>query len=427
MVVYGTIGLGLTAAQGDESNIIGEPPAAAPTARQTKEALEAAGVGRVAEPAETDLQVAEELPHRGLSGEEALELTDGVFGAELEASAGIYDELEPTKFLSEHAAVVPASSLPEPPGDEPSGQEGAGPPDGLAADQPVLIESLLPLETEDAEGKVEPVDLSLQHPEGTGGGLEPQNPLTELMIPAHLEEGIKLGEFGIEVMGTTGAVAPTDVEERYAFYPNVAENTDLAVAPTPTGVETMTDIRSAEAPRSSTYRLSVPSGATLQAALGGGAEVVEGGRTSLIVPKPSAIDASGAAVPTEMTVEGDELTVSISPDSATRYPVLLDPAYMPEGWNWNEKGQGFNGWSSSTTAPAYSALTYESPMTQPGGRSPRRSGVAASAWRGSKPGARPPTAPRWGCRPNRNSSAKKKAAPASTARRPPRPTTLLVR
>ncbi|MBS1888112.1 MAG: hypothetical protein JSU06_13085 [Actinobacteria bacterium] len=345
--------LGPSAARGDQASAAGEAPPGLPTAQQTKQLLESSGGAFPVPGPETDLRVAEELPHRDLTRVEALELTEGVFSSELEAPAGIFDELEPRRFLSEHAAVIPASRLPEPAGAAAKGPAAGGAQDGIPADQPVLVESTLPLRRENEHGEQEPVDLTLQSPGGSGGELEPKNPLTELSIPAHLGEGISAGPVQIELPQAAGESTPTNVGERYAFYPNVAENTDLVVAPTPTGVETMTSVRSAEAPQETTYRLSLPAGATLEPGRGGGAEVVKGGQAMLVVPPPKATDAAGTPVPVTMQVEGDQLKVAISPGPSTVYPVLVDPNYIVEHWCWSGCGEGYPGWGGSTTTPSY--------------------------------------------------------------------------
>lgn len=350
VVLVGAVAAGLVfrpgRAQGDES--------IEPTAGQTTEAL---GPPQV-EPHEaapvTDPQAAKELPHRNLTGEEALELAEGVFGAQLEDPAGIYDEFEPEKFVSDYAAVAPASMLPELPGGEAGGSAGGEPQssglrEGIGAGQPVLVESTLPLRTENAEGKEEAVDLTLQSPEGSGGELQPQNPLTELSIPARLGEGISLGDVQVTVAGTAGNTAPTNVEEQYAFYPNVAENTDFVVAPTPTGAETMTDIRSADAPTTTTYELSLPAGATLKASGAGGAEVLQDGKTALLVPPPSATDAAGEPVPVELEVAGDSLRVVASPGPETDFPILVDPEFIQEAWYWSSNHESLAAWSASSS------------------------------------------------------------------------------
>jgi RHS repeat-associated protein len=363
-----TAGLGLRPgrARGDEP--AGSAESLGPTPQQTREALESLGSDRPEQGPETDPQVAEELPHRDLDRGEALELAEGVFGIELEEPAGIYDELEPKKFLSDFAAVVPASTLAEPAAEAGSGplyeveseEQGAGGGSGgaLPDEQPVLLESTLPLRIESANGEKKAVDLSLQSPEGSGGELQPQNPLTELAIPAQLGEGIALGGVQIEVVGTEDETAPTNVEEQYAFYPNVAEDTDLVVAPTPTGAETLTDIRSAEAPLETTYELSLPQGASLEAGPAGAAEVVEGGKTDILIPAPSATDAAGEPVPASQRIEGDKLIVEISLEESTQFPVLVDPSWIVEGWNWTYYHQSQAAWTPSSNDPGLANFRY---------------------------------------------------------------------
>jgi RHS repeat-associated protein len=392
VIVVAGFGLGSHDARGDEGAPTSEAIAELPTAEQTKEALESEGIHQFGvEPAETEPKAAEELPHRELDRGEALELAEGVFGAQLESPAGIFDELEPEKFLSDDAAVVPVSSLPgSAEGEE---EPASGEPQGANRDgRSVLLESTLPLRTENSEGKEEVVDLSLQSPQGSGGELQPQNPLTEVSIPAHLGEGISLaGGIQIELArtagdgapGDVGEDAPTNVEERYAFYPNVAEDTDLVVAPTPSGVETMTDIRSAEAPQSTTYRLSLPDGATLRSSKDGGAEVVEDGKATLVVPPPTATDAEGYPVPLVTKVEGDELTVGLSAEADPTYPVLVDPWYEIETYCLTFCGSSFAGWSGSTDVASYQPLPFSQwdPSHYPG--LDLTSGYPGPAWSGN--------------------------------------------
>jgi tripartite motif-containing protein 71 len=332
-----------------------------PTAQQSKQALESP-TERLEEAPETDPQAARDLPHRDLERAEALELAEGVFGAELESPAGIFDELEPQKFLSNYAAVMPASALPEPPGEE-IGEPQESPPPHTG----VLLESTIPLRTENAEGEEEAVDLSLQRSEGE---LQPGNPLTEVGIPTQLGEGVSLpgAEVEIVVAGAPENVAPSNVEQQYAFFPNVSENTDLIVAPSPAGVEMMTDIRSAEAPLTTNYRLSLPAGASLKSSSSGGAEVVQDGRTTVVIPPPTATDAAGNSVSAEMQVSEDELAITASPEAGAQYPILVDPTYIVEGWNWTWNHDSLAAWSPSTTFLGYCPLPYSAwdPAHYPG-------------------------------------------------------------
>ena len=143
--------------------------------------------------------------------------------------------------------------------------------------------------------------------------------------------------------------APSNVEGQYAFYPNIAEDTDLVVAPTPQGAETLTDIRSAEAPTQTTYELELPTGAELKASKAGGAEVLEGDTTIVVIPPPTAIDAAGNPVQTELTVQGASFTVEAAPSLSTEYPILVDPNFLTETSNWATGGSSMAGWTSSTS------------------------------------------------------------------------------
>ncbi len=215
-VVAVALALGVDArrAKGDEA--ASQQEASLPTPEQTQKLLEDPSTPRLDERPQTDPQAAQELPHRDLEPDEALELADEVFGAELENTAGIFDELEPTRFLSDYAAVIPSSALPEALAEGDGDSQGEGPAQGQ-----VVVESTLPLRTESADGKEEAVDLTLQSPEGSGGELQPENPLTNLEIPAQLGEGIGLPDAGveIEVVGAPEDQAPSNVERGIRLLP----------------------------------------------------------------------------------------------------------------------------------------------------------------------------------------------------------------
>lgn len=281
---------------------------------------------------QTNPQAAEELPRTDLGRNEAEELLTSVFPSALEEPAGIFDgELEVEEFHSDHVAVVAPPS------------PGA---------QPGLLSSLLPLRTEDAEGKKETVDLELERSEGE---VEPTNPLVEVQIPGELGEGIALPEsnVGIRFAGDSGERSASVVEGAATFYPNVAPDTDLAVAPTPTGVETFTQLRSAEAPLSQTYRISLPAGASLKASKDGGAEVTQGEELLVAVPPPSAIDAEGNEIPVSLDVSGDAITLHVEPQPGAAYPFLVDPVYESYSWmNSNSNTGIYSDWRAASSNEA---------------------------------------------------------------------------
>jgi sugar lactone lactonase YvrE len=328
-------------ARGDEA-AAEEPPG--PTAVQTKAFLESGEASALVEKPETDLHAAQTMPHRDLERGGALELAEAVFDPEIQAAGGIYGELEPERFVSNYAAVVPISSLSHEPDDSGEGLPSEHP------NMPVLLESTLPLRTENGEGEREVVDLGLERADGE---LQPTNPLVEVGIPERLGEGISLPgpEIGITVAGAPEERAPTNADGDFAFYPEVAKDSDLILMPTPQGIEMSMDIRSAEAPMQTTYEVSVPTGAELRATKDGGAEVDVAGRASVRIAAPTAVDAAGDPVQTELTVSGETMTVVTTPNPSTDYPVLVDPTIVWEGWSWAWDKSSLQGWEPYTSNP----------------------------------------------------------------------------
>jgi hypothetical protein len=276
-----------------------------------------------------DSLAAEELPHSGLDRAEAEELLTSVFPTSLEEPAGSFDgSLKIEEFHSDHVAVV------APP--EPSASPG-------------LLTSLLPLRTEDSAGVKEPVDLGLEKVEGE---MEPENPLVEVELPATLDEGIALPEsgIGIELASGDSERSASLVSGEAAFYPNVVTDTDLAAVPTPTGVETFTQLRSPQAPQTQTFRLNIPADASLEATAEGGAQVKQGGETLMKVQPPTAIDAAGNPVPVTLEVSGDALSLHVSLGPETAFPVLLDPVYESYSWmNSNTNTGIYSDWRAATS------------------------------------------------------------------------------
>jgi streptogramin lyase len=275
------------------------------------------------------------LPRRELDRAEAIELAQALFRPTLDSASFPYDELEAEKFLSNRVARIG-------PGDQPV-LPGAEVPAAMAdpllttGEGTTLLESGLPLRAKDSEGDERPVDLALERSEAS---LVPGNPLVEVALPTELGEGVEFPESGISVefLDTPASIAPSILDESAVFYPNVADDTDLLVAPIPTGVETLSQVRSADAPRRESYRFSLPQGVKLQGDGKGGAEAVSGsGDRFLKVPAPVAIDAAGKEVGSTLGISGDSISVSISPDGSTAWPVLVDPLIQI----YSKSAQGF--------------------------------------------------------------------------------------
>jgi sugar lactone lactonase YvrE len=289
---------------------------------------------------EPDLTAAEELPHEDLGRDEALTLLEGVFAPQLEAPAGIFDGLEVERFLAPDVAVL----------DEPEEAVGPSGPDGdggvLAG--AVLLDSTVPLRAETSSGEVEVVDLRLEPSEGE---LQPANPLADVGIPQELGDGIELlgPEVTIRLADAPEGRATSITEQSVGFVPNVALDTDLAIAPTPTGVETLTHLRSPDAPHAQTFLLQLPPGATLEATENGGAAVMNDGEALVGVSPPVAVDAAGSDVPVSLHVTGSALTLTATPESSAVYPILVDPLFQT--YDWAKSKHGENGICSSSFSP----------------------------------------------------------------------------
>ncbi len=277
---------------------------------------------------------AEELPHLNLDREGASKLDEGVFGPVLESAAGPFGDLQVDHFLANNVAVVD----PAPPvaaGEALSEEE-------LENTGPRLLDSTLPLRTENNEGQVREVDLDLEHREGE---IQPTNPLVDVGIPDELGEGIKLPEMGITI-GVGGAreqVSPSIVGKSVALYPNISQDSDFAVTPTPTGIETLTTIRSSQSPTQQRYTFDLPEGAELHLLKGdGGAEITQGGESLVQIPPASALDANGEPVETTLGESSGALTVSVEPGNDAAYPILVDPLFQTYEWKAKNSTTGIN-------------------------------------------------------------------------------------
>jgi sugar lactone lactonase YvrE len=354
-----------------------------PTALEMQEGLKAEN-STVYEPDLTNPQAAEELPHQDLDRAEAMDLLVGVFDPLLQAPAGVFNELDVERFLSANSAIIA-------PGDQPesSGVTIGSPPEDRY-EGATLLESTIPLRDESDTGNTEVVDLGLE-PAGDGT-LAPSNPLVALSIPQQLGDGIELPESDItvELEGAPDLLSPSTLDQGVAAYPEVAEDTTFAVAPAPGGFETFTLLQSADAPTSQTFTLDLPAGASLEATRDGGAEVVRNGKPIMGVTPPTAVDAAGENVPASMTVSGNALTLEVSPQATTEFPVLLDPLY--ETYNWWNGITGLGGWHGYTNAaPNYgfsdkaTCTTYASPYACQSGVTSNAPGLYISELPGAVP------------------------------------------
>jgi hypothetical protein len=267
---------------------------------------------------ETDPHAAAILPHEDLDRGEAINLLTGVFGGALEQPSALYAGLDVRAYRSDYVAVTEQN--------DPLWQGESQAPLGLFA-------SNLPLRVENEDGIKEAINLDLERSEGE---LRPQNPLVEVGLPAQIGEGISLPESNvtIELHGAPSERAASETNGDAAVYPNIADDSDLAVVPSPTGVETFTQLRSPDSPQTQEFTVGMPSGASLEETAEGGAEIRQGDSTLMRVRPPSAIDATGAEVPVSLDVDGDTIAVHASPTEASVYPILVDPIWESYYWDY---------------------------------------------------------------------------------------------
>lgn len=112
-----------------------------------------------------------------------------------------------------------------------------------------LVVGTSPLRAKDDAGRQAAVDLDL---EDTGADFEPQNSAADVALPKKLEHGIAVGEVRIfpEAPAPGDAPASKTSDERLV-YPNSGADTDTALIPLSTGVESFTQLRSPASPESS--------------------------------------------------------------------------------------------------------------------------------------------------------------------------------
>jgi sugar lactone lactonase YvrE len=278
----------------------------------------------------TDAEAAALLPHQDLDRTEAVNLFETAFSQELQAPAGPFDELKVVKFLADNVALIAPGQQPDDEGADESAYQGA-----------TLIDSTVPLRTENANGESEAVELSLEHVEGE---LQPSNPLVEVGIPQNLGSGLSLPESRVRIdfTGMTPTVSPSTLAKSVAFYPNVSTDTDVALAPSPTGVETFYLVRSERGELSQKLQFEMPDAMSLIKTKDGGAEVRDGSSVELGVSPPTATDAAGQSVPVNLSVEGSSIELTVAPNSSTQFPILVDP--LIQSYNWVEHPrEGING------------------------------------------------------------------------------------
>jgi RHS repeat-associated protein len=206
----------------------------------------------------------------------------------------------------------------------------------LANGKHAVIASNVPMVARTSSGAMTPVDLGLT---ASASSFHPRHAALPLDIPTHLQDGVSLPGIGVRLtpVDGTGAALHGDagkLDGATVLFADTQTDTDTLVKPTPSGVETVTMVRSQRSPEQFDFKLSVPSHATIRATGGraGGVVVVRGGKTIAAIPWAVATDASGASVPLDMKLVGHELRLTIRHRSGSwQYPIAVDPTVVDQG------------------------------------------------------------------------------------------------
>lgn len=282
----------------------------------------------------------EEFPN--LSPSQAAQLLNQVFG----------DQIASLIF-------TPADALEQSDGVEEIVGESSALVDPAGPSTHALIDSTVPLVTEDGQ----PVDLAL---ETTAEGLETANGLAPIVLPGTLNEPAQISDIGLELefpgSNELSSVRTIDVDadqdREVAVYPEAFTDADIALAPSTSGLEYMAQIRSADAPENLPLELG-GGDFTLEPTEDGGVAIIEADQQVGAVSPPISLDANGKAVPTALEIDGNMITVRVDHrDGDYSYPILMDPVI--ESWDWWTAGQSsydFSAWTSGQSGSTNYQLT----------------------------------------------------------------------
>ena len=219
-------------------------------------------------------------------------------------------------------------------------------------DQPdTIVESTVPLRATNEQGNKTPLQLEL---ESEGDHFESRNPAVEVLYSKDSSEGatFSAADVSVSFVGAPHGATAREEENRLVL-PDAATDTDVWFVPTPGGFQTFAQLRSAASPEALAFDVDMPAGAKLESGPSGTAEVVLAGDRLVAIGAPIGFDADGAAVPVTLDVDGSRLTLEVSHRSGDfHYPLLIDPAYTEEEWEWFENpSPASDGWQTATNSP----------------------------------------------------------------------------
>ena len=246
-----------------------------------------------------------------------------------------------------------------------------------------LVQSTVPMTVATAGGGQAPVDQTLER---RGEDFAPVRPLVPTQIGGTADEGVAFPEAGVTVAPETKSESTGSLVSDRAFYPSVATDTDYLVTPTPGGIETFFQLRSAASPERLTLDFDLPAGARFVQARSDkpiegdpprALQIVDGDKTLGYVYPPLTFDADGRLVPSEFQPSGGDIEISVDHrDGAFRYPLLVDPEVVVTGcycasswpgWRHIHRVAGYNPpyrhFGAAVNDPAYAPGLYLSMPT----------------------------------------------------------------
>jgi YD repeat-containing protein len=228
----------------------------------------------------------------------------------------------------------------------------------VTASENAVVTSTIPMATETAPGRWQPVNLGLRD---AGPAFEAANPLVAARLPKQLSEGAQLPSAGLSLTpvdenGAPLKTAPGQAEGATVLFANTERDSDTLMKLSPLGVDVSSTLRSVASPERFFYKVGMPAGARL-VARAGAAAVVKEGATLAVIPAPRADDATGAPVPVTMAVKGALLEVSVSGQSnSVTYPVVVDPEFDIAWANLYPSMWEFHEWAGYTYSSGEGAL-----------------------------------------------------------------------
>lgn len=271
--------------------------------------------------------------HRGLSAAAALDAGQAAFPEEFQAP--LFDGARPdpgirvVRRLRNGAAVAQSAS----------GEKS-------------ILQSTVPLETENAAGDVKPVDLSLA---ADGAGFRTRNALVDLRVSRRSRGGVAFADGGFSVAPGGGSDAAAAESSDRVFFANTQTDADFVVAPRPAGAELAWQLRSPASPERLALDVELPAGAVLRRAQTdhpipgdppSAFEIAKGDDAIGYIQPPNAYDADGVPVPSAAAIDGDSIVVTVKHrDGDYRYPLFVDPEVQVK----DQHGSNWNGWGTVAT------------------------------------------------------------------------------